>query len=480
MNLCITGARWLGFREIQIPPGAPLPEGKTMAHLPDAQVLKKPVDRVVSVFAETFGLARTVTAGIILLLIFVGMIVACWLLMSPPPNVITITAGPKESIFTMNAEKYAAILERNGVKLNILPSGGSLENLKRLSDPAFKVDIGFVQGGVTNTVVNDKLVSLGSTSYQPLLVFCRSEKPLTLLSELAGKRLAIGPEGSGTRSLALTLLEANGIKPGGSTTLLDLEGKEASRALLDGKVDAAFLMGESASRDVLRALLRTEGIHLLDFAQADAYTRKITYLNKLVMPRGGIEFGRDLPPRDVNLIGPTVEIIARPNLHPALSDLLLEAAREVHGHATLLQKQGEFPAPLEHDFRISEDASRFYKSGKSLLYRWLPFWLASLMNRIIVVFAPMVLVVIPGVRIIPRIYRWQVQRRIYRWYGELLVLERSLLAQMEQGRQQEMVQKLDQIEQAVNRMKVPASFADQFYGLRGHIVFVRSKLMDHS
>ena len=276
----------------------------------------------------------------------------------------------------------------------------------------------------------------------------------------------------------MTLLDANGIKPGGSTTLLDLEGKAASKALLEGSIDAAFLMGESASRDVMRTLLRTEGIHLLDFSQADAYTRRITYLNKLVLPRGSIELGKDLPPHDLNLIGPTVEIIARPSLHPALSDLLLEAAREVHGHATVLQRQGEFPAPLDHDFRISEDASRFYKSGKSLLYRWLPFWMASLVNRIIVVFVPMILVVIPGLRIIPKMYRWQVQRRIYRWYGELLVLERSLLARMEPGKRQELIQRLDQIEQAVNKMKVPSSFADQFYGLRGHINFVRDRLAD--
>ncbi len=451
-----------------------------MATVPNAQVLKRPLDRVVAVFAETFGVARAVTTGVIFLLIFIALCTACWFFMSAPPNTITLTAGPKDSIFMMNAEKYTAILARSGVKLNILSSGGALENLQRLTDSSSHVDVGFVLGGVTNAVAMEKLVSLGSVSYQPLMVFCRSEKPLTILSELTGKRLAIGPEGSGTRSLALTLLEANGIKPGGTTTLLDLEGKGASKLLLEGGIDAAFLMGESASRDVLRTLLRTENIHLLDFSQADAYTRRITYLNKLVMPKGSMDFGKDLPSHDVRLIGPTVEVLARPTLHPALSDLLLETMREVHGRATLLQKQGEFPAPLEHDFRISEDAARFYKSGKSLLYRLLPFWLASLVNRIMVVFVPMVLVVIPGLRVIPRMYRWQVQRRIYRWYGELLVLERSLRARMEPDKRQELVDRLDEIEQAVHRMKIPASFADQFYGLRGHIGFVRSQLMDRS
>jgi hypothetical protein len=293
---------------------------------------------------------------------------------------------------------------------------------------------------------------------------------------MSGKRLAIGPAGSGTQILALALLKANGIEPGGTTVLADMHAEEATKALIEGKVDAVFLMGDSASIQIIRTLLRTEGIQLFDFTQADGYTRRIGYLNKLILPKGSIDFGKDIPDHDVHLISPTVELIARDNLHPALSDLLLETATEVHGRTGLFKRLGEFPAPLEHEFHISADASRFYKSGKSFLYRYLPFWMASLVNRVLVVFVPMFLVLIPGLRSIPAIYRWRMKMRIYRWYRLLLALEQEMSGQSAPEKQEEMIGRLDHIEGEVNKMKVPASFADQFYVLRGHIGFVRDRL----
>ena len=420
---------------------------------------------------EIFGVSRAITIAALLFAVLVVAGAVFLFVQSAPPGTITITSGPEGSIFHTNALRYAGILARYGVKLNVLTSQGSLENLERLGDPSFRVDVGFVQGGVTNGA-SGKLVSLGSISHQPLLVFYRGA-PVELLSGLAGKRIAIGPVGSGTRSLALTLLEANGIKPGGATTLLDWEPKQASKALLDGTVDAVFLMGEDASLAVIRELMRAPDIHLLSFRQAVAYTRRFSYLGVIEFPQGAIDFGRNIPPQDVYLVGPTVELIARENLHPALSDLLLGAAREVHGNATLLQRKGEFPAPLEHDIRLSADAVRFYKSGKGFFYRFLPFWLASLTSRIVVVFVPTIVVLIPVLRSIPILYRWRIRSRIYRWYRALLSLERELFGESDPGKREQLLKRLDEIEKAVNRMKVPASFADQFYGLRGHIGFVR-------
>jgi len=177
------------------------------------------------------------------------------------------------------------------------------------------------------------------------------------------------------------------------------------------------------------------------------------------------------------LLAPTIELIARNDLHPALSDLLLEAAQQVHSGPGLLRRKGEFPAPIEQEIRISNDASRFYKSGKSFLYRYLPFRLASLVNRIVVVLIPMIILLLPGMRVIPAIYKWRFNSRIYRRYRELMIIEQDLLTQMEPDKRKELLEKLDSIEEAVNRMKVSASFANQFYGLRGHIGFVRARLM---
>jgi hypothetical protein len=420
---------------------------------------------------ETLGFGRGITIGALL---FVGAVLAAGIVLfvrSAPPNTITITSGPDGSIFHTNASRYAAVLARYGVKLKILTSLGSQENLDRLTDPRVKVDVGFVQGGVTNENM-DGLVSLGSLSYQPLLVFYRGA-PIELLSGLAGKRIAVGKVGSGTHKLALTLLAANGIKPGESSTLLEWEAKDAAKGLGDGVVDAVFLMGEDASAITLREMLRAEEVHLLSFKQAVAYTRRLSYLSVLELPQGAIDFGRNLPAQDVHLLGPTVELIARQNLHPALSDLLLEAAREVHRRVSLFQHKGEFPAPLEHDFRLSPEALRFYKSGKSFFYRFLPFWLASLTSRVVVVFVPMVVVLIPVLRSLPTFYRWRIRSRIFRWYRGLLAVEREHFTASAPGQRERLLRRLDEIEQAVNQMKVPASFADLFYGLRGHIGFVR-------
>ncbi len=429
-------------------------------------------------FVESFGLSRTASLGALL---FVGLVIVFavfWFFHSAPPNTLTITSGPAGSIFRKNAEKYRDILARSGVKLKILSSEGSRENLERLADPAFPVDIGFVQGGVAKGIDIDRVVSLGSISQEPLLVFYRSEKPVDMLSELKGKRLAIGPEGSGTRSLVLTLLSLNGIEPGGTTPLVDLEAEKASKALTGGSVDAIFLMADSASAQTMRELLFTPRVYLLNFAQADAYTRRITYLNRQVLPEGSLDFGKNIPGSDVSLIGPTVELIARPNLHPALSDLLLETAIEVHGRAGLLQHQGEFPAPLEHEYPISADAKRFYKSGRSFFYRFLPFWMASLVNRIVVAFVPMMVVLIPVLRVAPALYRWRIRLRIYRWYRVLLVLERDVIGDGQTEGRKALLERLDLIDREVNKMRIPASFGDQFYVLREHIKFVHNRLTD--
>jgi hypothetical protein len=394
---------------------------------------------------------------------------------SAPPTTITISSGPEGSVFQKNALKYAKILEGNGVKLKVLTSNGSLENLQRVNDPSSLVDIGIVQAGIDGGTTDD-LISLGSISYQPLLIFYRGE-PMDLLSRLNGKRLAIGPVGSGTRKFALAVLAANGIQEKGSTTLLDWEGEEASQALTDHKIDAAFVMSENASSDILHKLLRSSEVHLFNFKQASAYSRKIDYLNILDLPEGSIDLGLDIPPHDVSLLGPMVELVAKKDLHPALSDLLLEAATQVHSRPGVFQRRGEFPTPIEHTIHISDDATRFYKSGKSFWYRYLPFWLASLLSRIVVVFIPTLIILVPAVKSVPAFFRWRTQIKIRRRYRELLSLEQAFLADKDQSRHKTLQEDFDRIENSVNSMKVRAAFADQFYGLRGHIDYVRQLLV---
>ena len=396
---------------------------------------------------------------------------------SAAPNTITITSGPVGSISHKNAEKYQKILAREGVTLKILPSEGSLDNLHKLSDSKVAVDVGFVMGGEVDGANIDNLVSLGSISYQPLMIFYRGEIK-KLLSNFKGLRLDIGPDGSGTHSLALTLLKANGIEPKDGTVFVDSIAGDSARALLANRIDAIFVMGDSTSSDMMRELLHTPNIRLFNFTQADGYTRRINYLNKLELPKGSLDFGKDIPAEDTYLIGPTVELIARKNLHPALSDILLEAAQEVHGTPGLFKKRGEFPVPQEHEFRISPDATRYYTSGKSYLYRTFPFEIASLIARVLAVIIPVALLLIPALKTIPAIYRWRMEYRINKWYRALLDLEREAFNDSSDlKKRKDSLRRLAHIENMVSKMGVPAKFGNLLYGLREHIGFVRSILL---
>jgi TRAP-type uncharacterized transport system substrate-binding protein len=436
---------------------------------------RKSPPRLVARFVAISWRDLAVSFGPLALLAIVAIWAAVRLIQPAPPSTLTITAGPEGSTFWNAAQKYKAILARNRITLNVLASEGSLQNLKRLSDPNTKVDVGFVQDGVAPNAASNGLMSLGSVAYVPLAVFYHGP-PVMWLSEFKGQRLAVGAEGSGTRELALALLKANGIVPGGATKLLPLSGDDAADALIAGKVDAAFLAGDSAQPAVMGKLYRTPNVRFYDFSQADAYTRRFPYLTQLKMPMGAFDLGKNLPATSINMVAPTAELVARDSLHPALSDLLIEAAREVHGRATIMQRAGEFPAPLSHDFPISDDAARYYKSGKSFLYRTLPFWIASLADRLLVIVVPLVVLLVPALRIVPGLYAWRVKSRIYRWYGSLIAIERSALSEHSATERASLIERLDAIEESVNGLKMPLAYADQFYVLREHIGFVRRRL----
>lgn len=408
----------------------------------------------------------------------IAILIAVRYLHPAPPTTLTITSGADGSIFRRTADSYQKILARNGVTLRVLPSEGSQENLKRLLDPNSKIDIGFVQGGLAGGLDIDGLVSLGSLFYEPLWVFYRNPKPISQLSELRGRRIAIGPEGSGTHALALALLKANGIGAEGTAQLTDLSGKAAASTLLAGKIDAVFMMSDSSVPESVGELLHAHDIRLFEFTQADSYIRRFRYLSELDLPPGTFDLGANIPASRIAMLAPTVELVAHAGLHPALSDLLIEAARDVHGRAGLLHAAGEFPAPLEHEYPISDDATRFYKSGKSWSYRYMPFWLASVVDRVLVVVIPALIVLVPALRVIPTIYSWRIRTRIHRRYAELIALERVTLGAATEAEREPLRRRLEEIDKAVITLKIPASFVEQVYVLREHIKFVRERLAE--
>lgn len=415
-----------------------------------------------------------VTAWWIFLIVGIGFVVAYQFVEPAPPSKMVITTGGESGAYYQFAKRYAAILARDGIELEVMKSAGSLENLQRLQDDV--AQIGFVQGGVIppgedpDNAEDLGLLSLGSTFYEPVWVFYRGEKPLSRLTELRGKRIAIGQEGSGVRQLAQQLLEANEIPAG--KHLLPLSGLDAAEELQQGLVDAAFVIA-AENAPVVQVLLRSPGIRVMSFSQANAYQRRFPFLTRLTLPQGVADLVRDFPPEDIRVLAPTANLIVRDDLHPALQILLLQAASEVHGKSGFFQDAGEFPAYKDAMLPLSPEASRYLKSGPPFLQRYLPFWLAVLVDRLIVLLVPIVALLIPLLRIAPAIYTWRVRSKVFRCYGELKFMEDDLKNNFDPARLPDYRSRLDAIEDEASLLHVPLGFTDLVYTLREHVNLVR-------
>ena len=393
-----------------------------------------------------------------------------------PPSKVVMSTGAEDGAYHAFAKKYRAVLAEEGITLELRTSSGSVENLARLKDANSGVDVALVQGGIAGTGDASGLISLGQMFHEPLWVFYRGGDTVERLSELKGKRIAIGPEGSGTRRLALSLLGASGINAR-DATLLDLAGDKAADALVHGRLDV-LLMVSAPEAQLVRKLAHTGGVQLMHLAQADAYVRRFPYLSRLTLPAGVIDLARNLPPAPIALVSPTANLVAREDLHPAIITLLARAAQETHGGASAFGAAGEFPATRESEFPIADGARRYYRQGPPFLQRYLPFWLAVLAERTIVLLVPLLTIVLPVMRFGPPVYRWRVHRRIISWYGKLRLLELELRRKLDTAALEEIVDALDHIEDEVNAIHVPLAFAEEVYNLRAHIGLVRSQLRD--
>lgn len=388
-----------------------------------------------------------------------------------PPKSIAMATGAESGAYHGYAKRYKDILARQGISLELRTSSGSLENLQRLKDGTAMV--GFIQGGSATAADSAGLLSLGSMYYEPLWLFYRDRGVLDRVGQLRGKRLAIGAEGSGTRKLAMQVLAANAMD-GDTDRLLPISGDAAAEALRQGQADAAFVIA-GADAAVVRKLLGMEGVRLMNFAQAGAYVKRFPFLSSVTLPRGAVDLVRDVPAEDVTLIATTANLVVREDIHPALIGLLLQAATEVHDDPGMFQRHREFPAPKDPTFEVSKDAERYYKSGPPFLQRYLPFWAATLIDRIFVMILPL-LALIPILRAIPAVYAWRVTSRIYRWYGELSLLESEIRGRYDPERYDDYLARLDAMEERANNRPVPVSFAHLLYTLREHIHLVRISL----
>lgn len=399
------------------------------------------------------------------LVITVGAFMLAYQFVDPaPPNTLTLSAGSKGGAYYAYAESYRDYLKQRGISVRLLESAGSQENVERLS--AGEADVAFVQSGIANPE-NNALTSLGSLYYEPLWVFVRSDAGVKSLIDLQGKSIAVGSKGSGTRVLSVQLLKENGLSEH-NTSLSSAGANKAADALLNGKVDAVFLVA-GASAETVQMLNQSSRVKLLSFTRAEAYTRRISTLSSLSLPQGTLNLASNMPKKDTTLLAATATLLINKNTHPALQDLLLQAALYVHGGRTLFSHEGEFPTSHYSAITLSKEAQRYYKSGPPFLQRYLPFWAATLVDRLKVMLLPFVALLIPLFKVMPPLYRWRVRSRIYRWYDELGRIDIALA----EGTDQTMFDELDRIENEIRKVHVPLSYADELYSLRMHLALIR-------
>lgn len=390
-----------------------------------------------------------------------------------PPRLVKMSTGAATGAFHQVAKRYAEILARNGVTLELLTSKGSRQNATRLIDAASGVKVALVQGGAVTAAEGPQLLSLGRVYQQPLWIFYRGEAPLTRLSDFRGKRLAIGPEGSGTRGLAQKLLEAAKVSAE-TATLSGPDNDAAADQLVKGEIDA-MLMATGADSLTVKRLLGEPGVKLMSIGQAEAILRRNGDLGKVVLPAGVIDLAGNVPDSDVVMVAPQASLLVRDDLHPAIVGLLVAAAKEVHAPAGMFQRQGEFPIPSDPGIPMSRDAVRAYESGATLLQRHLPFWVATFLERTIVLLIPLATILLPMIKIAPWLYQWRVRRRIWHWYGQLKRVE-SRLETAEPGAQAGLSGEIDRIAEAASRIPVPARYAGELYHLREHVELVRQRI----
>lgn len=410
---------------------------------------------------------------------------AYWWLDPNPPKVVTLATGPAQSAYDEFGKKYVAQLKASGIEVQVIQTEGSSANLKLLREG--KADLGFVQGGTGESKPEDEtnLQTLGSLFLEPIWLFYREDsaqrlikgKPeqqrLTSLTQLGGWRLNVGTPGSGVPNLMNRLLESNRVELD-AIKLSTLDQTPATMALLSGETDAIVFASAPESL-MVQMLLQTPGIKLMDFVQAEAYSRRFTFLSPALLPRGVVDLSIDSPAQDVRLAGPTTSLIARNETHPALLQLFTAAAHNIHSGAGWFNKARDYPNDKRDELPMAKEAERQLKNGPPLLQRYLSFWMANLIDRMWVALGIIIAILLPLSRVLPPLYQFRVRSRIFKWYAQLRDIENRDNANGEANK--ELIAELNSLDIRVEKIKIPLSYADELYALRGNIHLVRKKLM---
>ncbi|XXJ18256.1 TAXI family TRAP transporter solute-binding subunit [Desulfovibrio caledoniensis] len=392
-----------------------------------------------------------------------------------PPGKVVMATGGEGGAYYAFAEEYAAFFKEHGFELEVRASKGSMDNLAIIDDPESGVQAAFMQGGIATPEEHPDLESLGSLYFEPVWLFTSKRLRVKTLADLKGRTIAVGAEGSGTSHMVLQLLKENGITAE-TATLLPEGTARAIPELLDRKIDGLFVIAGVNSEAVRTLSEAHRKVNLYSFNRAETYVRTHRYLEKLTLPQGGIDLMRDLPARDVTLLAPTANLVIRDDLHPALQYLFLLAAAKIHGKGDMFAATKQFPNDHAVLFPLSDEAKNFYKSGPPFLMRYLPFQVAITVERLKILLIPLLTLLFPLFKITPPAYRWQIRRRIFKWYKQLKKLDMHAYDLTEPAEARAMLEELEQMDRLVLETSVPLSYTDYIYSLRLHIRMIRQRL----
>jgi TRAP-type uncharacterized transport system substrate-binding protein len=392
-------------------------------------------------------------------------------LIPAPPAKIKIATSPEGEHYHVLGTRYQGIMAESELKVELRETGGAKENLRLLNDPNSGIQIGFMQGGISNSRLAPDLMSLGRIDHQIFWLFSMGDA-LTDLSQLKGKRIGLGADGSGDRVVCEKILAVAGITYD-NTTLQTVAPETVINNLDGGAIDAVF-RNFSPESPVLDALLRDSRYHLMNFTEAEALTRIFPYLVRVVLPRGAIDLQRKLPISDTALISTTNVVLVRKEIHPAIIDLLARAILEAHNVPGLFQKVDDFPTLVDPEYPVAHTARDFYKNGPSFLNRYLPFWMTSYVQRVIAVLVAVIAIVLPVFNYAPKLFLWFIRERVRKLYRRLRIVDAALLTDLAPPQVQALQTDLESIARAASI--VPMRNSELFFDLRTHIDRTRTQI----
>jgi len=395
-----------------------------------------------------------------------------------PPKEITLASGSETGRYFELAKRLKQELRREGVSLNILSTAGSEENLELLTSQESPVSIAFVQSGMEEIfdAGDAKLSGLGSLYYEPIWLIYRKSLELEFVSDLRNRKIAVGEPGSGTKAVAQFLLNENGLLYEASETeLVEVGGEDAVALLESGEIDAGFFM-VSAESDRIRRLIGIEGFDFLDMRRHQAYRARYRSLSSVAITEGLLDLENNLPPEDRVVLAAVATLVVNEQFHPSLTPIVLEAMRRVLNEGGVLEKRGEFPSAENAGYPLTKEAGHYFEYGPPFLLRFMPFWAASLVDRLVILVIPLLVILIPLAKLAGPVYRWRIRSRIYRWYKFLRETDQKIIGGTIQEDLDTERKRLEKLEDELASVEVPLSYSDELYHLRQHVEYVSRRL----